>query len=74
LLVRQAQEECLRLAIEKGESLIVSAKHFEVAVTKVMPSVTKQDEMRYNKLNKHFVVSRVREETNTENPVENKNQ
>src|SRR5580693_6281569 len=31
LLVRQAQEECLKLAIEKKEALVLTRQHFEVA-------------------------------------------
>jgi len=66
LLVRQAQEECLRNALLHSENgsvasaLVVTNAHFEVALGKVLPSVTKQDELRYNSLNRHFVNSRTR--------------
>eukprot|EP01124_Arcella_intermedia_P005495 TRINITY_DN1324_c0_g2_i1.p1 TRINITY_DN1324_c0_g2~~TRINITY_DN1324_c0_g2_i1.p1 ORF type:complete len:790 (+),score=188.92 TRINITY_DN1324_c0_g2_i1:842-3211(+) len=71
-LVKTAQEECLRAHLEEGTPLIVTKKHFEVAQSKILPSVTKQDEKRYNALNHFFVASRTRPiDTPKDNPTDN---
>jgi len=70
-LVKTAQEECLKSHLEKNTALILTKLHFEIALQKVMPSLTKQDERRYNRLNKYFIESRLR--TSTEEEPNNNN-
>jgi len=59
-LVKTAQENCLKIHIEQNTPLIITNEHLEYALQKVLPSVTKQDEKRYNRLNRYFIESRTR--------------
>jgi len=60
LLVREAQEACLRDSIAHNKPLIVTKAHFEIALGRVLPSVTQKDERRYDALNQSFINSRQR--------------
>lgn len=60
LLVREAQEACLRQAITQGAPLVLQPAHFEEALTRVLPSVTQRDEQRYEALHALFLRQRQR--------------
>jgi ribosome biogenesis ATPase len=62
-LVREAATEALRENIENKDPTnpTVKGAHFEVALTKVFPSVSRQDEIRYNSMRTQMVSSRLRE-------------
>ena len=68
MLVREAQEACLRDAIARDSPLVVSRAHFETALGRVLPSVTAKDEKRYDALNQSFINSRQRVVAPTDAP------
>jgi SpoVK/Ycf46/Vps4 family AAA+-type ATPase len=61
-LVREAATEALRQNLEQKDqgTPVVNASHFEIALRKVLPSVSKQDEQRYNMMQKQLHSSRIR--------------
>jgi ribosome biogenesis ATPase len=61
-LVREAATEALRQNLEQKDERIpvVNASHFEIALRKVLPSVSKQDEQRYDMMQKQLHRSRIR--------------
>lgn len=61
-LVREASVEALRESIESGspDVPIVQARHFQIALKKVVPSVSKRDEARYEALKKKLFSPRLR--------------
>ncbi len=58
-LVRETQMICLRRSISNSdtyanEELFLEEKDFEIALSKIMPSVSKQDKQKYEHVNKTF--------------------
>ena len=75
-LVREASLECLRgllkQPVPEGESVFIHQHHFDAALSKIGPSVSKGDEVRYNKLRRKFAsfrISNVEDEEQSQEPV-----
>jgi len=66
LVHREAQSECIKQAIEKGEALMVTQQHYHAALSHVLPSVTQKDERRYEYLHKNIKQQRTRTDTEVE--------
>jgi hypothetical protein len=61
-LVREASMEALQDSLEKNDTGIpfVTSLHFHRALNKVVPSVSKSDEAKYNALRKKLFAPRLR--------------
>ena len=62
-LVREAAQECMRECLRnppaEGEFPTIKNHHFNVALSRIGPSVSKKDEIRYNRLRKQFASFRI---------------
>lgn len=73
-LVREASLECLReylkLSSDDEAQVFIKYHHFDAALSKIGPSVSKRDEIRYEKLRTQFDSFRIKpNEEETSEPI-----